>query len=78
MQRYAEVERPGLVTRVFYTIGQRMFGQVPTPERIMARRFPLMAGIGALYGAIRWFGSLDPQLRALLNVQVATLYGSVY
>ena len=44
----------------------------------MAHRIPLMLGIGGLYGAIRWFGKVDAQLRALLNVQVATLYGSVY
>jgi hypothetical protein len=44
----------------------------------MARRLPLMLGIGGLYGAIEWFGKIDRQLRALLNVQVATLYGVPY
>jgi hypothetical protein len=51
-----------------------MFGRTPTPERLMARRLPLMLGIGGLYGAIEWFGTIDSQLRALLDVQVATLY----
>jgi len=78
MERFVEIERPGLALRIFYAIGRRMFGRVPTPERIMAHRIPLMLGIGGLYGAIRWFGKVDAQLRALLNVQVATLYGSVY
>jgi hypothetical protein len=55
-----------------------MFGQVPTPERLMAHRLPLMLGIGGLYGAIEWFGTIDRQLRALLNVQVATLYSMPY
>ena len=78
MERIAEVERPGLAIRALYKIGERMFGKVPTPERLMAHRLPLMLGIGGLYGAIEWFGRIDAQLRALVNVQVATLYGSPY
>jgi hypothetical protein len=78
MEQIAQVERPGVLTRLFFKIGERMFGQVPTPERLMARRLPLMLGIGGLYGAIEWFGKIDRQLRALLNVQVATLYGVTY
>lgn len=73
-----EVERPGLAVRAFYKIGQAMFGKVPTPERIMAHRLPLMLGLGALYGAMEWFGRIDAPLRALLNVHVAELYGSAY
>jgi hypothetical protein len=78
MTTIAVVERPGLAVRVFYRIGQAMFGQVPTPERIMAHRPPLMVGLGALYGSLEWFGRIEPALRALLNVRVATLYGSAY
>ncbi len=78
MERVAEIERPGLAVRTFYKIGERIYGQVPTPERLMAHRLPLMLGLGGLYGAIEWFGKIDPQLRALLNVQVAALYGSPY
>jgi hypothetical protein len=37
-----------------------------------------MLGIAGLYGAIEWFGKIDAQLRALLNVQVATLYRAPY
>ena len=72
------IERPGPALRAFYKIGERMFGAVPTPERIMARRMPLMLGLGALYGAIEWCGRLEAPLRALLNVHVAKLYGSAY
>jgi hypothetical protein len=78
MEQIAQVERAGVLTRLFFKIGERMFGQVPTPERLMARRLPLMLGIGGLYGTIEWFGKIDRQLRALLNVQVATLYGVPY
>ena len=78
MERFSEVTRPGLAVRAFYTIGARMFGRVPTPERIMARRIPLMLGLGGLYGAIEWGGTIDASLRALLNVHVANLYGSAY
>jgi hypothetical protein len=78
MEQIAQVERPGVLTRLFFKIGERMFGQVPTPERLMARRLPLMLGIGGLYGAIEWFGKIDRQLRALLNVHVAALYGVPY
>ena len=55
-----------------------MFGAVPTPERLMAHRVPLMLGLGGLYGAIEWFGRLDAHLRALLQVHVANLYRSAY
>jgi hypothetical protein len=78
MQRISEVERPGIATRAFYKVGERMFGKVPTPERIMAHRLPLMLGLGGLYGAMEWFGTVDARLRALLNVHVANLYGSAY
>jgi hypothetical protein len=78
MEEIANIERPGLLTRIFFRIGARLFGQVPTPERLMAQRLPLMLGLGGLYGAIEWFGKIDVQLRSLLNVQVATLYGVLY
>jgi hypothetical protein len=69
---------PGLLTRAFFKIGERIFGQVPTPERVMAQRLPLMVGLGGLYGAIEWFGTIEAPLRALLNVQVAALYRAEY
>ncbi|MBI2155188.1 MAG: hypothetical protein HYV92_15365 [Candidatus Rokubacteria bacterium] len=78
MGRVSEIERPGIAVRTFYKIGERMFGKVPTPERLMAHRLPLMLGLGGLYSAIEWFGKIDARLRALLNVQVAALYGSPY
>jgi len=78
MGRITEVERPGIMVRACYKIGERMFGKVPTPERLMAHRLPLMLGLGGLYGAIEWFGKIDAHLRALLNVQVAALCGSPY
>lgn len=76
--RITEIERPGLMTRAVYKIGERMFGAVPTPERVMAHRLPLMVGLGGLYTALEWFGTIDARLRALLNVHVANLYGSPY
>jgi hypothetical protein len=76
--RISEVERPGLLTRGFYKIGERMFGKVPTPERIMAHRPPLLLGLGALYGSIEWFARIERPLRLLLNVHVARLYASAY
>ena len=76
--RISEIDRPGMLTRAFFAIGTRMFGAVPTPERIMAHRLPLMMGLGGLYGALEWCGRIDAPLRALLNVHVARLYGSAY
>jgi hypothetical protein len=78
MTRISEVEGPGLAVRAFYRIGRAIYGRVPTPERLMAHRVPLMMGLGVLYGAIEWFGRIESSLRALLNVQVAALYGSPY
>ena len=78
MARISEIDRPGLPLRLAYGIGKRMFGAVPTPQRIMAHRPSLMLGLGGLYGAIEWFGTTGAQLRALLNVYVASHYGSAY
>jgi len=78
MARISEVERPGLAVRAFYRVGERMFGAVPTPERIMAHRVPLMLGIGGLWGSMEWFGTIERTLRALLQLHVAELYGSAY
>ena len=78
MQRISEVDRPGVAVRAFYKVGERLFGAVPTPERIMAHRVPLMLGIGGLWGSIEWFATLDKPLRALLQVHVAELHGSAY
>jgi len=73
-----EIERPGLLTRALFKIGERMFGKVPTPERLMAHRLPLLLGMGGLYSAIEWGGTIDARLRALLNLQVAILHGALY
>ena len=76
--RISEIDRPGLALRAFYTIGERMFGKVPTPERIMAHRMPLMLGMGGLWGSIEWFGRLPRDLRALLQLHVARLSATAY
>lgn len=78
MQRISEVERPGLALRAFYKVGERLFGAVPTTERVMAHRVPLMMGLGGLWGSIEWFGTLEKTLRVLLQVHVAELHGSAY
>jgi hypothetical protein len=49
--RVTPVEEPGPILRVFYAIGRKLFGQVPTPEKIMAHRPALLLGIGGFYGA---------------------------
>ncbi len=76
--RISDIERPGLAVRAFYKVGERLFGQVPTPERIMAHRVPLMMGLGGLWGSIEWFGRLPAELRALLQLHVASLYHAAY
>jgi len=76
--RISELERPGLAVRACYAIGERMFGMVPTPQRIMAHRMPLMLGMGGLWGSIEWFGRLPHELRALLQLHVAQLHRAVY
>ena len=78
MEQTVGPEHLGLVTRALFKLGERMFGQVPTPERLMAHRLPMMLGLGGLHTAIERFGTIEAPLRALLNVQVATLYGVPY
>ena len=76
--RISEIDQPGLAVRAFYKIGARMFGQVPTPERIMAHRVPLMLGLGGLWTAIEWSAQLSAELRALLPLHVARVSQSAY
>ena len=76
--RISEIHQPGLAVRAFYTIGARMFGAVPTPERIMAHRVPLMLGIGGLWTAIEWSARLSAELRALLQLHVAQVTQAAY
>jgi hypothetical protein len=78
MSQTRGLDDPGVAARACFKLGERMFGQVPTPARLMARRMPMLMALGGLYGAIEWSGTLDARLRALLNVQVATLYGVPY
>ena len=78
MEPIEGVERPGLVTRLCFKIGERMFGRVPTPARLMARRPAMMVALGGLHGAIEHTGTIDARLRALMNFQVAALYGVPY
>jgi hypothetical protein len=78
MSRISSVEEPGLAVRACYKIGERLFGAVPTPERIMAHRLPLLLGIGGLWGAMEWGAKLDKKLRALVQLQVSSVYGSPY
>ena len=76
--RIAPVEDPGVALRCLYAIGARLFGQVPTPQTLMAHRPALMLGVGAFYAAIEWSGTLDARVRALLQVQVARLHDAAY
>ena len=78
MARISTVETPGIFVRACYKIGARLFGAVPTPERIMAHRPPLLLGIGGLWGTMEWGATLDKPLRALVQLRVATVYGSPY
>ena len=78
MPRISEVERPGLAVRALYKVGERLFGKVPTTERVMAHRVPLMLGIGGLWGSIEWFARIERPLRELVQVHVAGLRASAY
>ncbi|MGH7416501.1 MAG: hypothetical protein ACREKB_01825 [Candidatus Rokuibacteriota bacterium] len=77
-ERVGGVEEPGLVLRAFYGISRRLFGQVPTPQTIMAHRPALMLALGGLWSAIELTGTVDARLRALLQLQVARLDDVAY
>jgi hypothetical protein len=68
----------GVLLRASYRVGRRLFGQVPTPQTLMAERPAMMLGIGGLWTAIEYGGTVDRGLRALLQLHVATLYGVPY
>lgn len=76
--RITPVHDPGLAVRGFYAIGRRIFGEVPTPEKLMAHRPALMLGLGALWTSIERFSGLDGRLRALLQLHAATLHDAAY
>ena len=78
MEPIEGVERGGLLTRLCFKVGERMFGRVPTPARLMAYRPAMMVALGGLHGAIERRGTIDARLRALMNFQVAALYGVPY
>ena len=78
MERISAIGQPGLAVRACYAIGKRMFGAIPTPERIMAHRMPLMLGLGGLWGTMEWCATLEKDLRTLVQLHVAQLYGSPY
>jgi hypothetical protein len=42
------IEQPGFLLSGAYAIGRRIFGDVPTPQKVMAHHPALMLGIGAL------------------------------
>src|SRR2546430_17580070 len=63
MTRISEVERPGLAVRAFYRIGRAIYGQGPTPERLMAHRGPPMLGLGGPFAPIAWVGRGRPPPR---------------
>ena len=77
-ERIARIDDPGLMLRGVYAIGQRLFGQVPTPQKLMAHRPALMLGLGALWTSIERFGTVDGRLRALMQLHVARLYDAAY
>ena len=77
-ERIAPIEDPDLAVRATYAIGRRLFGQVPTPQKLMAHRPALMLGLGALWTSIERFGTVDARLRALLQLRVAQLYDVAY
>jgi hypothetical protein len=77
-ERIAPPDDPTLAVRASYAIGRRLFGDVPTPQKLMAHRPALMVGLGALWTSIEHFGALDGRLRALVQLHVARLYDVAY
>jgi len=77
-QRLTPVDDPGLAVRAFYAVGRHLFGDVPTPQKLMAHRPALMLGLGTLWTSIERFGHLDARLRALLQLHVARLHDVAY
>ena len=65
----------GVLVRASYRVGRRLFGQVPTPQKLMAERPAMMLGLGGLWTAIEYGGTLERELRALLQLHVASVYG---
>src|SRR4029434_10131483 len=52
----------GVLLRASYQVGRRLFGQVPTPQTLMAERPAMMLGIGGLWTAIEYGGHRDSEL----------------
>lgn len=69
----------GLATRFWFWLSRRLFGRVLAPLRIMAHAPRLVAGstlMSGFFGSGRW--AIDPQLRTLIHLRVASIIGCVF
>jgi hypothetical protein len=68
----------GALTRQVYRAAQRQIGQVPEPLRIMAHCPPTMFAAGFFELAWGRAHSVDPVLKDLCQLKVASMIGCVF
>ena len=71
-------EAAGFVTKQVYRSAKSMSGQVPDPLRLMAHSKPTMFAAGFFEIAWGKAKSVDPVLKDLCQLRVASLVGCVF
>jgi hypothetical protein len=77
MARISGIEpaQAGLFTRIVYWFAKRKLRRVPEPMKITALQPRLLRGMGEMEMAQAAVHSVDPALKSLASVKVATLTG---
>jgi hypothetical protein len=68
-------ERANLFTRSFYRAVRGKLGRVPEPLRITAHQPRMLAAVGGMEMAQEAMHSVDPALKALIEIKAAMLIG---
>ena len=71
-------EEAGFVTRAIFRSAKKMVGQVPDPLRIQARNGAVMWAAGGFEMGLRSAKSVDPKLKAMASIKVASMVGCVF
>jgi hypothetical protein len=68
----------GWFVRLVYSFAKKRLGKVPGPLRVLAHHPTLLAGTGAFEMSLERARRVEPRLKNLAQIRVATLVGCVF
>jgi len=68
----------GWFVRLVYRLAKKRLGIVPGPLRVMAHHPTLLAGVGAFEMSLERARRIEPRLKSLAQIRVATLIGCLF